>query len=128
MGWKMKHATYQVEVWKQGALVCRTEVSDCLEKTKRAAQTMFDALGATFTVFVLRNDVQFCSYEWDQLTDDTKPAITVHEYKGVRIAERSDARKGQQFQVLDPQGYHFRYHYTLDAAKTCVDRVEKWGW
>jgi hypothetical protein len=59
----------------------------------------------------------------------TKPTVkAVHEYKGVKIVEREGARKGQQFQVIDPHGYHYRYKYTLDDAKDCVERVEKWGW
>jgi len=53
---------------------------------------------------------------------------TVHEYKGVKIVERPDARKGQQFQVIDPHGYHYRYAYDLDAAQGIVDAAEKWGW
>lgn len=63
----MKNARYQIEVWKKGALVCRTEESDDVQRTKQSAQTMSDALGITFTVFVVRDGSQFASYEWDAL-------------------------------------------------------------
>jgi hypothetical protein len=57
-----------------------------------------------------------------------KKVKTVHEFNGVKIAEWDNARKGQQFQVLDPHGYHYRYAYTLEDAQDVVWRVQKWGW
>lgn len=57
-----------------------------------------------------------------------KSVKEVHEYKGVRIIEWNFARAGQQFQVLDKGGYHYRYAYTLEDAQACVERVLKWGW
>lgn len=68
-GKKMPHAKYRIEVWKQGGLVCRTVESDSLEMTISAAQTLHDALGVTFTVFLCRDDVSYCSWEWSKLAE-----------------------------------------------------------
>jgi hypothetical protein len=63
----MAHAKYQIEAWKQGALVARTEASDCIDRTKRTAQSLHNDLGITYTVFIVRDGKQFLSYEWDSL-------------------------------------------------------------
>lgn len=63
----MAHSQYQVEVKKQGALVCRTESSDCVELTKRIALTLSESMGESFTVTIVRDHVTFHAYEWDAL-------------------------------------------------------------
>ncbi len=63
----MAHATYQIEAWKQGAIVLRTEASDSIERTKQSAKTLYNDLGVTYTVMIVRDGVQFLSYEWDSL-------------------------------------------------------------
>jgi hypothetical protein len=64
---KMTHAKYQVEVWRKGGLVIRSEASDSAEMTVSKARILYDSLGITFTVFVVRDDEQFLEYEWDRL-------------------------------------------------------------
>jgi hypothetical protein len=64
---KMANAKYQIEMWKNGAFIARTEESDCIERTKRTAQTLYDALGITCTVFIVRDGTMFASYEWHTL-------------------------------------------------------------
>lgn len=59
-----KFATYQIEAWKKGGLVFRTEESDSLEMTKQNAQTLYDDLGVMYTVFIVRDGVQFLNCEW----------------------------------------------------------------
>ncbi|WP_321940012.1 hypothetical protein [Paraburkholderia sp. J8-2] len=57
-----------------------------------------------------------------------KARKAVHVHEGVKIVEWENARKGQQFEVIDPHGYHYRYAYTLEDAQDVVRRVMKWGW
>ena len=57
-----------------------------------------------------------------------KTQKAVHEIQGVKVIEWENARKGQQFQVIDPHGYHYRYTYDLPSAETVVESVMKWGW
>lgn len=60
-----------------------------------------------------------------------KPAKTkkaVHEFNGVKIVEWENARKGQQFQVIDPHGYHYLYAGDMEGAQDIVYRAQKWGW
>lgn len=51
-----------------------------------------------------------------------------YRYRGTRIIERTNARKGWQFQVLDPNGFHYSYAYTMDGAQQVIDAALKWGW
>jgi glycerol-3-phosphate O-acyltransferase len=64
----MTHAKYQVEVWgKQGGLVIRSEITDDVERAKRMARDMMDAMGERFSVRVVRDGETFYAYEWDSL-------------------------------------------------------------
>jgi hypothetical protein len=62
-----KHSVYLVEVWKRGELVIRSQESDSVEMTVEKARTLYDALGTTFTVFVQRDGMNYCEYEWGNL-------------------------------------------------------------
>jgi hypothetical protein len=63
-----KHSIYCVELWKKGALVLRSQESDSVEMTVAKARTLYADLGVTYTVFVVRDGVKFCEYEWANLT------------------------------------------------------------
>jgi hypothetical protein len=64
----MTHAKYQVEVWgKQGGLVIRSEETDDVERAKRMACDMLEAMGAKCNVSIVRDGATFHDYEWSRL-------------------------------------------------------------
>jgi hypothetical protein len=64
----MTHDKYQVEVWnKKGGLVIRSEETDDVERAKRMASDMLEAMGERFSVRVVRDGATFQDYEWDRL-------------------------------------------------------------
>lgn len=63
-----KHHTYQIEGWKRGEIIFRSEVSDDIEETRRNAQDLYDALGIMYTVFILVDGAnQYSQYGWASL-------------------------------------------------------------
>jgi len=64
----MATKTYQVEVWRRGALMFRTEETDSVNRAHGIAAYLHDVMGPTHTVFILLDNKQYASYEWHSLT------------------------------------------------------------